>query len=170
MIDVEATRAAPPPPPPEAPPAMLPGVYLAKRREAAGVPLDVAARALGLVYGNPSASASGAADYRNQLQLLERDELATLGKDATADLLAALPRVFRFDPNVWLALLAARTNPDLPVPLICRNCACTWNDACSDSGGETCGWVNTAVGEPALCTMCIGAEGPDGGEELRHAA
>ncbi|WP_370189320.1 helix-turn-helix domain-containing protein [Qipengyuania sp.] len=124
---------------------MTPGLYLRKRREAAGLSLGEVARQiatiqLGLVR----------LDRRNLLEQLERVE----GDEAALTLAQAqvLRNVFAFDPHLYMRLLARGT---LPLTQICRACACSWFDPClPDSGarGEkaaACSWA-----EPDLCSAC----------------
>jgi hypothetical protein len=68
---------------------------------------------------------------------------------------ALLRRIFRFDLSVFELLLvhhSALTPSDLPEPQICRECGCSWHDACVRSG-TPCAWM---PGDPTLCTACRG--------------
>lgn len=132
---------------------MTPGIYLRKRREAAGLSLGEVARQLALfqlgVFG------CGRSDILPQLERIEAGAAALTR--AQADLLR---NVLAFDPSVYNRLLAGDT---LPQPPICRVCACSFFDPCdtsaTDQGGSfraACHWA-----EPDLCSAC--ADNPSGG-------
>ena len=145
---------------------MTPGTYLRMRREAAGI--DVTDVASGLAVLPWAIRRVGAA---------ERDELALRVAAAEEDRLPytrpqaeLLRNVFAFDVDVYHQLLMLhfagddpRARVGLPVPQLCRDCACSWYDPCP--GG--CAWA-----EEDLCTACqpSGAMQMDGTSRIFAAA
>ena len=128
-------------------PAVLsPGAYLALRRAAAGLSVDDVARQLAmlpwaLVPATPAAVALLAARLR---------DAEGGGAPFTAPQAALIRNVFRFDLDVYLALIdlaAAGPGSGLPVPQICTGCGCTWHDACETEEGP-CAWT----ADPHRCT------------------
>lgn len=121
---------------------MTPGTYLRKRRQAAGLSVQNVAQRLA------SLPTAHGLTFNARIELLNR---ALLRIEANVDFLtpeyANLVRTaFPFDAQVY-ARLAAGT---LPVPRICKSCACTHSDPCGD-GEHTCSW---SQGIPDLCTTC----------------
>lgn len=149
-----------------APDPMSPGTYLRKRREAAGLGIRQAAAnlaTLGLSFARGRATR---ADHQTEarvalrLTMAEDDELPFPTDEAEF-----LGNAFAFDPQVYSQLVALHyagpASPrralndaialvDLPVPQLCRRCACSWNDACVDDHGP-CSW---SPHDPDLCTSC----------------
>jgi hypothetical protein len=114
---------------------MSAGAYLRKRRQAAGLtPDQVAATCMVPPFHSR---------FAERLRQIEDD------RDAAAEpTLILLRAAFHFIPGIYQALLT-----DLPVSQICRNCGCSWCDACISIDGP-CSWA-----EPDLCTACISAAG-----------
>jgi hypothetical protein len=132
---------------------LSPGAYLRKRREAAGVTLDdMAAQLAGLPWRVRPPHPSDVA------LMLERLEAAEADRDNLTVLQASLVlNVFPLDIEVYEQLLLhhhARRAPwiarSVPIPRVCRRCACSDRDGCRTDRGM-CAW---ARGEPALCTAC----------------
>jgi hypothetical protein len=129
--------------------SMAPGTYLRKRREAAGFTVPRVAAAL-----------AGAPDRIRPIRPRDFQLLEVVLEAVEADLLALtlpqaalLHRIFRFDlTTLELLMLHHGEVPisDLPLPQICRVCACTWHDACETEHGP-CAWT---PGDPTLCTSC----------------
>lgn len=140
-------------PAPETPPAnrpfvkpalvviLTPGAYLKHRRQAQLLSLrDVAER------------------IRTDPPIPEHDRIAWL-EQIECDIapisiatIEALRHVYRFDRSVLAALGAIARGERDPqhAPKLCRICACSWRDACTDHA-EACAWV---AGED-LCTSCV---------------
>jgi hypothetical protein len=146
--------------------SMTPGTYLRKRREAAGFTVPRVAAAL-----------AGAPDRIRPIRPRDFDLLELVLEAVEADLLALtlpqaalLRRIFRFDlTTLELLMLHHGEVPlsDLPLPQICRVCACTWHDACQTEHGP-CAWK---ASDPTLCTTCrdpavIGDIAPSMGETM----
>jgi hypothetical protein len=124
---------------------MTPGRYIQLRREAADLSIDVLAVLISDEIADETVDAARLADL---LAGLEADwPLATTAVLRLVHVLA-LCGPFRFDPNVYWALVGAAQDPAQPVPPICRKCGCTWHDACRTPGGA-CAWAG-----PDLCTAC----------------
>ncbi len=123
---------------------MAPGIYLKKRREAAGLSIDDVVTRLGC----PSWART---EIGNDLLALEEGSVAE-----APSLVASLRLQFPFDCATYLALVDHAADPDteLPLPEICRGCGCTWHDACPDDGrGQPCSWAR-----PGLCSTCARKE------------
>jgi len=135
---------------------MSPGTYMRKRREAAGFSIDEIAMMVG------GKSATGRAEIKN---LVERLEAGEVGQ--AQSLVYQLVGAFSFDERVYSALVLRAADPDsrVPIPPICRVCACSFFDPCHDLQGEACGWAPVGEGEEPLCTMCIDDGEPDSGEQ-----
>lgn len=136
---------------------MTPGTYLRKRREAAGLSIEDVAHML-------SPAPHGADRVATELRLIEQDRPT----GSPYDLVDELPAIFKFDRPVYDALVVLHADPngELPVPQICRVCACTWNDACVDPRRGPCCWL-----EVDLCSHCedkVPANDP--APEASHAA
>jgi transcriptional regulator with XRE-family HTH domain len=114
---------------------MSAGTYLRKRRQAAGLTPDQVAAACMVPPFHSR--------FAERLRQIEADK-----DSAAAPTLILLRGVFHFMPDIYQALLA-----DLPTTQICRNCGCTWCDACMSANGP-CSWA-----EPDLCTACMSAVG-----------
>ena len=119
------------------------GAYLKRRRESAGLSIEDIATMFTLL--------SSARDWcAEQLRALE--EAAAPPRNYQT-WIHGLRGAFPFDLEI-ARQLAERdpANPDLPVPQLCRVCACSWTDPCVDDHGATCAWA-----EPDLCTTCAAA-------------
>ena len=127
---------------------LSPGAYLRKRREAAGLGIPVVAIEL--------ARLPMARRIPNVVQLAElagRIERAETGAEPLTRPQAELLRaVYPFEPEIYLRLIAFVANPAiaLPVPSLCRECGCSWHDACVDEHGP-CAWADESE---SLCTAC----------------
>lgn len=130
-----------------APKPMTSGTYLRMRREAAK--LTIQHVVLYLVPPTRRHADAERADLRNRLALIEGDALVACARHELVDRLGP---VFSFDQGIYWLLVGIEANPErkVPVPQICRGCACTGHDACSDDG-QGCAWV---AGDPTLCTAC----------------
>lgn len=127
MQTLEPTAAPPPPPPPAAP--LTAGEYLALRRNAAKLTVAQAAALL---------DRQDAFGLEAKLAVAEADE-APLSDWLVARIAA---QVFPIDAQVY-----ANLRDELPAGRICRDCGCSWNDACP--GG--CAWASHAIDR---CTAC----------------
>ena len=126
---------------------MSPGTYLRKRREAAGLPRWAVA---GFLVGRQA--------HRLRVKIgpvsphigrMER-EIAACENDSPpfdADMAGILHECFPFDLAIYRQLLLIHSGADCSEPRICRECACSWNDACRPS----CAWSET---DPTICTAC----------------
>jgi len=143
------------------------GQYLHRRRTVAGLSLAEAARDLAMVP-----SAIGHSDELGKLEArLERAESDV--EPLSLHQAALLRNVYPFDVGVYDQLLdldAADevTRRTLPVPQLCRTCACSWHDPCFYTPAAStellaadvrpvfaeevpCAWSDS---DPALCTRC----------------
>jgi len=121
----------------------IPGGYIARRRQVAGLSLDAVA-----------------ARFSTEPPFSERDRrwwLATIEADVIAvpDNIGALLPIFRFDPVVLAQLVQHRADPAAPMPRICRICACSEHDPCV-RGTLACAWV----ADEDLCTACAMPDAP----------
>lgn len=107
---------------------MRPGLYLRKRREAAGLSLGEARARLGML------------DLSSPLWKLESGAAELTLRD-----IARLRAAFVFDVHVARRLLEEDESDR-----ICRRCACTEHDACPDRIDGGCHWA-----EHDLCSACI---------------
>lgn len=155
MTMVAFTPDAPPPDLP--PPAMRPGAYLQLRRMAAGLTIDevaamIAYRAPDGPGGPSSPTAPVLAGVAHALRLVEAAERGLIPA-----VVLRLSGAFPFDRAVYdqLVLLAADPASDLPRPMICGGCGCTWFDPCDHPTQGLCAWAETPPGAPPLCTICL---------------
>lgn len=131
-----------------------PGTYLRKRREAAALSIGAAARNLVMLPSvRRMATQHDVIRLQGQLAGFEAD-LAYMAPEAARILVQA----FTFDPWIYEQLFSlhhagaeAGGQFGLPVPRICRVCACSWHDACLTSLGQPCAWSDH---DPELCTAC----------------
>lgn len=134
---------------------MTPGTYLRKRREAAGISLDAAALTLSVDFeSNRPKGIVYQADivtFFGRLCAAEND-----ADNLTVAQAAMLRRVYSFDMAVYEALLLRHYGCAVPIPQVCRECACSWNDPCHQPEHGPCAWSDH---DPELCTGC----------ERRHA-
>lgn len=143
--------------------AMLPGTYIEKRREAAG--LEMIDVALMLVEGELTIDKVGIL-----LVQVETDDTADIAGHRLHEFLGHLRRAFSFDRDVYLALAGVASGQGTPIPPICRVCACSWDDPCSDDRGK-CAWANAGSVEAPLCTFCRDKPPAAANDaEVRHAA
>lgn len=157
---------------------MSPGTYLRKRREAAGVSLDLAAVAF-VPWPDPPNDASfialaSAAAKSVAVRVLSGVNLLELVRTAAgliAELEAdqrvvdrsitrCLANIVPLDVEIYDALVALHLGVHVPLPQICRHCGCSWHRPCIDrveSGipgcfaEHSCSWSET---DPDLCTVC----------------
>lgn len=139
---------------------MTPGTYLRKRREAAGLSIeDVAAAVRAKLHESGLLARDGGnARFVAFLTAVEEDR-DNLSYFAALSVRHAFP----FDVDAYWNLLLHRYDPDasdLPQPKLCRECACSFHDAC-EVEGQPCAWSST---DPDLCTACerAGATQPEG--------
>ena len=131
---------------PEPAPPFTPGAYLKRRRSLAGIALAPVARELAAL---PLRGAPAAAE----LAILEQ-RLARAEADAEPLTLCAVELVansFALDARVYEQLVdlhLAGPASGLPVPQLCRSCACSFFDPCHTTHGP-CSWA-----EPDLCSAC----------------
>lgn len=143
---------------------ITPGTYLRMRREAAGVLLRQTALTLCVELGprasSPPHNPLGITYEADIGEMFRRLVAAEADQDnLTIAQAAFLRRIFPFDMAVYEALLLNHHGCPVPVPPICRTCACSWHDACRDPAHGPCAWSDTA---PDLCTACErAAEWPD---------
>lgn len=151
-----------------APALMSPGTYLRKRRVAGGLTVEAVARSIARIGGARIDGGRdhvpfGAAilDLCRRIRALEGDEADADGA-LTTGLISAMAQAFAFDIEVYslLAVHAAAPHAGLPVPDVCRDCACSWNVPCGNAAYGNCAWAEvgraaTGTGEGgALCTHC----------------
>jgi hypothetical protein len=142
---------------------MSPGTYMRKRREAAGLSVrEASLLAVSLplaAYHRPGHEF----DIQEAVGLMARFGWIEGDRDYLTESQAwLLQRVMPFDPDVYIALtLLHAIGPEraawsgLPVPQVCRECACSWHVACLTSpapgvAARPCSWS----AEPDLCTAC----------------
>lgn len=153
-------------PPTALPAPMTPGTYLRKRREAAGVSLELAAVAF-LPRSDPpfprptwrAADGLGpVAIVRQIVSVLSKLESDQLHVDGIA--LMQLTGVVPFEREAYDRLVALHLGVDVAPPSICRECGCGVLTACIErieSGihgcfaEHACAWSET---DPNLCTAC----------------
>lgn len=166
--------------PPIPAPLMSPGTYLRKRREAAGVSLDLAAVAfvpwstpgdIAVRMGGEQLTGQSfdptvrlAAD--NDLILMVRAiarriaELEADQRHVDRTITGCLARIVPLDVEIYDALLALYLGVEVPLPQICRECGCSWHRPCIDRfqtlmsplfAEHACAW---SASDPNLCTAC----------------
>jgi hypothetical protein len=128
---------------------MRPGVYLAKRRIAAGLSCaDVAERLAALPWALRPAMSQDVDRLQAKLEAVER------GADLlTRPQIELLRNVFTFDVAIALQLVDREYGGPAatqPAPHLCRSCACSWHDACVTEHGP-CAW---SLSDSHLCTAC----------------
>jgi hypothetical protein len=130
---------------------MSPGAYLQKRRVAAGLDVAEVAAAL-LAFGGPIRPITDTDVLNLEHRLFAAEENEPCLPPLEASLLR---RIFAFDASVYELLFLrhyAGEGNSLPVPQICRDCGCSWLDACRTSSGP-CRWTSATSN---LCTGCLG--------------
>jgi len=128
---------------------MSPGQYLRRRREAAGLSIEDLA-----VRFNAVPDYWSARDRADWFLTVEAD-IAPI----PAGVAVMLRYFVRFNPIVLDALVARRAGLPVPLPRLCRECACSEWDPCE----RGCSWVET---DPDLCSRCAGEGAPDEEPEL----
>lgn len=134
------------------------GTYLHKRRLAAGLSIEEVAARVAAMSWQLGLDASDPARLAAFLREVEADN-----NNLTYGAAITLRGVFAFDVEVHWHLLVQRFDPesrDLPRPKLCRQCACSFHDAC-EVDGQPCAWSDA---DPTLCTACerAGAARPEG--------
>lgn len=142
---------------------MTPGTYLRKRREAAGLTLPMVADRIAAL---PWAIRPATVDQVRRMAVLLRQAEGD-DNNLTVPQAMLLRNVYGFDVDIYQSLLLRHSyGPAIGVaaPQLCRYCACSWQDACTEHGNG-CAWV---PGDPTLCTSCL----PRAAQEARqlHAA
>ncbi|KPF76749.1 hypothetical protein IP68_02315 [Blastomonas sp. AAP25] len=147
---------------------MSPGTYLRKRREAAGVSLDLAAVAL-----VPWAQAKKVFEPAAVRSVINNDLvaqvvhvsawIAELERDmrvVDGAVTARLACIIPLDVEIYDRLVAHKHGVAVPLPQICRECGCSWHHPCVqrvESGipgcfaEYGCAWAGA---DPNLCTAC----------------
>ena len=159
---------------------MSPGTYLRKRREAAGISLDLAAVAfvpwstpgdIAVRIGGEQLTGNSfdpavrlAAD--NNLILMVRAiarriaELEADQRQVDRTITGCLARIVPIDVEIYDALVAMFLGVQVPLPQICHECACSWHRPCIDRtqtlfspdfAEHACAW---SANDPTLCTAC----------------
>jgi len=119
------------------------GDYLKRRREFCRISIGEVAHLMAGLASSPQL----ARGFAEQIEQLETSGQCRVN---LASLLHGLRIAFRFDPAIALQFAQRDPdNPDLPMPAICRVCACSWADPCTDRSGSPCGWATAD-----LCTSC----------------
>ena len=130
---------------------MTPGTYLAKRRRAACYSLTQAVAALGThpALEELRTRPVAAGDFN---RLYARLAAAEADKDnLTISQVVLLQHLFPLDIDVYERLLLTFHGVTaFGTPRVCRECACSWHDACLTDRGP-CAWSET---KPDLCTAC----------------
>ena len=132
-----------------------------KRRKAAGVDLRTVAHLLAaLPMAVRPITPAELARLTDRLEAAEADT-----DNITVEQAMLLQNAFTFDIEVYEQLLLLHHCPwgsGLPVPQVCRECACSWHDPCLTPGRDgvksPCGWT-----ESDLCTVCA-PQGPPPGK------
>lgn len=147
---------------------MSPGSYLRKRREAAGISLDLAAVAF-LPW--PATSSSGTSDAVRAVASVNLIDMvrniATRISEIESDqrfvdsiITSCLARIVPLDVEIYDRLVAVRHGLDVAVPQICRKCAWSWAVSGShfvERGIPGClaqAAVEWSATDPDLCTAC----------------
>ncbi|PZQ56245.1 MAG: hypothetical protein DI555_06425 [Novosphingobium pentaromativorans] len=129
---------------------MSPGAYLQKRRVAAGLEVVEVAAAL-VAFGRPIRPITDSDILALEHRLFAAEENDPCLTPVEASLLR---RIFAFDAAVYELLFLrhfAGAGCTLPEPHICRDCGCSWLDACRTSSGP-CSWTSSSSD---LCTGCL---------------
>lgn len=128
---------------------MLPGTYLRLRRAAHGLATrDLARQLVALPLARPGPTSI----FVNWMAARLHD--AETGAEHLLPSQAALvAQIVPFEPQVYERLIALTAAPglSLPVPQLCRVCACSWHMACVDRSGTPCSWCED---DSTLCTRC----------------
>ncbi|MFN3819918.1 hypothetical protein [Blastomonas sp.] len=169
--------------PPIQAPLMSPGTYLRKRREAAGISLDLAAVAF-VPWGRPgditariggeqmtgadfdpavrAAGIVGDLDLISMVRTISAKltELEADQRHVDRTITTCLARIVPLDVEIYDALVALHLGVSVPLPQICRECGCSWHRPCVErveSGITGCfaeyGCAWSAS-DPNLCTAC----------------
>jgi len=128
---------------------MSPGIYLSKRRVAAGLSLEDVA---GAVSAHPAIHA------QDRLDWLKRIEEGVV--EVTLDVARALLPVFPFNVVILGRLVALKgPHPEaIQPPRLCQICACSELNPCVGKNGRGCSWVDEDI-----CSACRspGGEGAE---------
>jgi len=143
-------------PPTALPSPMTPGTYLRKRREAAGVSLELAAVAFLPCSNTPIQPVLGPRSAGHGMVATVLKIAAWLGElesdqrhvDGIA--LVQMSGVVPFEREAYDRLVALHLGVDVAPPSICRECGCGVLTACTHAG-YPCAWSET---DPNLCTAC----------------
>lgn len=132
---------------------MRPGIYLQKRRIAAGLSrADVAEQLARLPWAVRRATPEEI--DRREARLAAVEDGRDLFVREKAELLRA---VYPFDVGIYLRLVEIDAAPGCghPTPQLCRDCACSYQDPCVDECGP-CGWAeHPGPAQAGLCTRCL---------------
>lgn len=127
---------------------MSPGIYLQKRRAHAGFSIGGVARRLAKLPW-PIKAEPTLQDLRNiTMRLTAAEQLDDHLDDAEVE---QLRNIVPLDPRVYrqlVELAEAGEGSGLPVPQLCRECACSFFDPCDTIGGP-CSWESSN-----MCSAC----------------
>lgn len=143
-------------PPAALPAPMTPGTYLRKRREAAGVSLELAAVAFLPCSHPPRQHVLGPRSAGQGMVATVLKIAAWLGElesdQRQVDSLALMQMsgVVPFEREAYDRLVALHLGVDVAPPSICRECGCGVLTFCIDQG-RCCSWSEA---DPNLCTAC----------------
>lgn len=131
-------------------PTLSPGSYLRRRREAAGISIEM----LSLMIDTfPHTCARYRADL---IASIEADDIPI-----TPGTAVVLRLAYVFDPLVLDQLAMIHDGSMILEPHLCRVCGCSWHDPCRD--GSPIGRCAWSKDDTNLCTSCVGkpeAEAP----------
>jgi len=123
---------------------IAPHDYIKLRRQAAGVTIaDIAAK----IATSPHVAEHIRAGW---IELIEAGTMP-----ASFATIVALRAHYRFDMAVLERLVAISLGATLPVPRLCRVCACSELDPCIEDGGFGCRWA-----AQDLCSSCAPVSEP----------
>lgn len=133
---------------------MQPGTYLNLRRRMARVSLASLARNLACLE-RFTGQVTPEALRRLELRLWHAENADGHLEPAQIDMVR---NYVRLDPHIYRqlvdlreAMLARQPIEDLPQPMVCTSCACSFHDPCKHSNGLACAWT---AEEPLRCTAC----------------
>lgn len=143
-------------PPTALPSRMTPGTYLRKRRQAAGVSLELAAVAFLPCSHPPGQHVLGPRSAGQGMVAAVLKIAAWLGelegdqRQVDGIALMQMSGVVPFEREAYDRLVALHLGVDVAPPSICRECGCGVLTACMHAG-YPCAWSAT---DPNLCTAC----------------